>query len=122
MRYLHIITLLAIVGLGYVQWTEHREIKLMQQQLLQLQENNGRQAALLESTQQQLLTLQSRSKQLESETLKGLAEKANGAFFKGLESLLDSVGEEVKRAKKNIENHQQPQATPDSAKTIEKKI
>lgn len=115
MRYLTLALLFAVLGLATWQWLGQEKMNQLEAQVAELTSGNQQLVEALKVTQDKLLAQQLHAKQLESQTLKGLAGKANGAFFKGLESLLNSVGEEVERAKKSIEQQQStpaPKSTP----------
>jgi BMFP domain-containing protein YqiC len=114
MRYLNLITLLGLLALGYMLIQSNNKIAQLEQSVSSLEKRYQNQELVLNATQQQLALLQSQSKDMESRSLKGLAEKANGALFKGLEDLLNSVGDEVQRAKENIEKYQQPDSNDTS--------
>lgn len=121
MRYLTLVLLLAVLGLAAWQWQGQEKINQLTDDVAKLQGDNQQLAKALKVTQDSLLAQQLHAKQLESQTIKGLAGKANGAFFKGLESFLNSVGEEVERAKKSVEQQQSPQSSENPPLKTEKR-
>ena len=115
MRYLSVLSLILVLILAFMQFQQGRELSAMEQQLSELTQAKAQQDAQLQAAIAEIAFLRNKARELEQNSLQGMADKANGALFKGLENLLDSVGNELKKAQQNLQQRQQDNSAPAGA-------
>lgn len=102
MRYITIVTAAAVLILASLHFLND-DLSALEQRFDKLDQAFKQQSAELAAVNSELKFLRQRTKELQDNSLQGIAEKANNGLFKGLGNLFDSVGRELKRAQDQIE-------------------
>jgi len=114
MRYITILTAAAVLILASLHLLND-DASVFEHRLASLDKAYKLQSAELTAVKNELNFLRQRTKELQDNSLQGIAEKANNGLFKGLGNLFDSVGRELKRAQDQIEKNIEQGKQPNSA-------
>lgn len=109
MKYLSIVSLIISLAVALALYQLWDQSSAQSTELQSLQQHNEELAAQLKASQDELNFIRQKLLQMENNSLKGIADKANNAFLDGWESLIGIVGKEIDEARKNLEQQKQPQ-------------
>lgn len=108
---LSVILLIAVVVLGWMQYQTQQQLVQSERQIVVLQES-------IAATQNQLATMQNKVTELDKTSVQGLVKEANGAILDGWEALVNSVENEVRKAREAMQDDNQNDAkTPETPTT-----
>jgi len=99
-KVIRILLLGLVAGLG---WLNYSSLQTMEASKVQLQHLNQE----INELRVNVETLNRQVEELKQSSVKGMVEEANDAILSGWEVLIDTVQEEVQRAKKTVEQQRQ---------------
>jgi hypothetical protein len=100
-----VVLLLALFGLSWMQIRTQQKLDIAQQQQDSLAQH-------LDKTKIEINQLKNKISELDKTSINGLVKEANNAILGGWETLVNGVGEEVKRARELMQESIQEQTTP----------
>lgn len=109
------ILLIAVVALGWMNYQTREQLLQSERQIAVLQDS-------ISLTQKQLVEMQGKLTELDKTSVQGLVKEANGAILDGWEALVNSVENEVRKAREAMQHQNQapaPQADPNSNPKLE---
>lgn len=109
------ILLVAVVVLGWMNYQTREQLLQSERQIAVLQDS-------ISLTQKQLVEMQGKLTELDKTSVQGLVKEANGAILDGWEALVNSVENEVRKAREAMQHQNQapaPKADPNSNPKLE---
>lgn len=92
------ILIVAVLALAWMNYQTTQQLQQSERHIALLQES-------LSSTQQQLAQVQNQVTELDKASVQGLVKEANGAILDGWEALVNSVENEVRKAREALQQN-----------------